>query len=107
VSFNAPKEASLALLKGSDGGYHLNPKANDPAGGPGTPPPSNGPPSGPPGPPKVTDGGSFDGTGFRSTGLVLSFPPSLLGYKLTFAKAGTYGYVCLIHPGMTGSVTVG
>jgi plastocyanin len=55
----------------------------------------------------VTDGGSFDGTGFRSTGLVLSFPPSLLGYKMTFTKAGTYGYVCLIHPGMTGSVVVG
>jgi plastocyanin len=106
VSFNAPKEAVNALVKGSDGSYHVNEKANAPAGGPGTPPPPDGPP-GPPGPPRVTDGGSWNGSGFRSTGFVLSFPPSLEAYKLTFTKAGTYGYVCLIHPGMTGSVTVG
>ena len=79
----------------------MNEKALAPAGGPEVP--TN---EGPPGPPKVTDGGSFDGTGFRSTGVVLSFPPALSGYKLTFTKAGTFGYVCLIHPGMVGSVTV-
>jgi plastocyanin len=107
ISFNAPKEAVNALVKGSDGGYHVNPKATDPAGGPGVPPPSGPPPDGPPPPPKVTDAGSFDGTGFHSSGLVLSFPPALEAYKLTFTKAGTFGYVCLIHPGMTGSVTVG
>jgi plastocyanin len=101
VSFNAPKGAAEALIKGDDGGWHLNPKANDPAGGP--PVAMN---EGPPGPPKVTDGGSFDGTGFRSTGFVVSFPPALSAYKLTFTKPGTYGYLCLIHPGMTGSVVV-
>jgi plastocyanin len=101
VSFNAPKDAANALAKGDDGGWHVNPKAFAPSGGP--PVPTN---DGPPGPPKVTDGGSFDGTGFRSTGLALSFPPSLSAYKLTFTKAGTYGYVCLVHPGMTGSVVV-
>ncbi len=27
-------------------------------------------------------------------------------YKVTFAKAGTYNYVCQIHPGMNGVVVV-
>lgn len=27
-------------------------------------------------------------------------------YKLTFTKAGTYKYVCQIHPGMIGTVVV-
>lgn len=27
--------------------------------------------------------------------------------RLTFAKAGTYTFVCTIHPGMAGSVVVG
>jgi plastocyanin len=102
VSFNAPHEAQNALVKGDDGGWHVNPKAAEPAGGP--PVATN---DGPPGPPKVTNGGSWDGSGFRSTGLVASFPPALSAYKLTFTKAGTYGYICLIHPGMVGSVTVG
>jgi plastocyanin len=102
VSFNAPREAQNSLVKGDDGGWHINEKAAAPAGGP--PVATN---DGPPGPPKVTDGGSWDGTGFRNTGLVISFPPALSAYKLTFTKAGTYGYVCLIHPGMFGSVTVG
>lgn len=104
VSFNAPKEATNVLVKGDDGGWHVNQKAEAPAGGPGAPPPA---PNAKPGPPTVTDGGSWDGTGYRNTGLVLSFPPALQAYKLTFTKAGTYGYVCLVHPGMTGSVVVG
>jgi plastocyanin len=106
VSFNAPADAKDFLVKGSDGGYHVNDKANAPAGGPGVEGPSGPPPQGPPPPPKIVDGGSFDGTGFRSTGVVLSFPPALSGYKLTFTKAGTYGYVCLVHPGMFGTVQV-
>ena len=28
-------------------------------------------------------------------------------FKLTFAKAGTYTYKCLIHDGMEGTVKVG
>ena len=103
ISFNAPKDAYYALAKGDDGKYHANEKAFAPAGGP----PAEAAPEGPPGPPKITDGGSWDGTGFRSTGVVMSFPPNLVGYKLTFSKAGTYGYVCLLHPGMTGTVKVG
>ena len=105
VSFNAPEDlASSAIIKGPDGAFHANEKVFAPAGGPGAP---EGPPSdGPPGPPKIVDGGRFDGSGFRSSGIFLSFPPSLLGYKLTFTKAGTYPYECLIHPGMEGTVKV-
>ena len=102
ISFNAPKDAYNALTKGDDGKFHANGKMSAPAGGPGAEPA----PEGPPGPPKITDGGSWDGTGFRNTGVMFSFPPSLAGYKLTFTKPGTYGYVCLVHPGMTGSVKV-
>lgn len=103
ISFNAPNDAYNGLVKGSDGKYHLNVKLFAPAGGP----PAESAPEGPPGPPKITDGGSWDGTGFRNTGAILSFPPNLTGYKLTFTKAGTYGYVCLVHPGMSGTVKVG
>ncbi len=74
------------------------------------PPPAGGngpPPSGPPPPPAIADAGTWDGTGFHSSGLVLSFPPALSGYKLTFTKAGTYSYRCLIHDNMEGTVKVG
>jgi plastocyanin len=27
--------------------------------------------------------------------------------KVTFTKAGTYNYICLIHPDMKGSIVVG
>lgn len=55
-------------------------------------------------------GATYDGTGFVNSGLLFlragpnaKAPPS---YSLTFTKAGTYEYDCLIHPGMDGSITV-
>ena len=112
ISFNAPEDlASSALIKGPDGYFHANEKAFTPQGGPGQAPPdpNAAPPdeNAPPPPPKITDGGRFDGTGFRSSGFFLSFPPALEGYKLTFTKAGTFTYECLIHPEMEGTVKVG
>jgi plastocyanin len=112
ISFNAPEDvASSILVKGGDGAYHANEKAAAPSGNwPPQPPDQGGPPpsdNAPPPPPKVIDGGSFDGTGFHSTGLYLSFPPALTAFKVTFTKAGTYKYKCLIHPDMEGTVTVG
>lgn len=109
ISFNAPASAQNIINKTPDGAVHLNQEAGAPAGGPGVPPPSGPPPStnGPPPPPTVVDGGSFDGTSFHSSGIILSFPPALTAYKLTFQKAGTYNYVCLIHPDMKGTVKVG
>jgi plastocyanin len=45
---------------------------------------------------------SYDGTAYVSSGFLL------LGqnYRMTFTKPGTYTYHCLIHPGMTGEITV-
>jgi plastocyanin len=108
ISFNAPEDvASSALIKAPDGAFHANEKAFAPQGGPGQSPP--GEPvvqGGPPPAPRIVDGGTFDGTGFRSSGIFVSFPPALDGYKLTFTKAGTYNYECLIHPEMEGTVKV-
>lgn len=50
-------------------------------------------------------GTSYDGTAFTSSGLLLPIPGH--GYTLTFMKAGTYHYLCLIHPAsMRGAVVV-
>jgi hypothetical protein len=55
----------------------------------------------------VIDGGSWDGVGFRSTGLVGSYPPVTVTLRQTFTTAGTYPYRCLFHPAMAGAVKVG
>lgn len=111
ISFNSPPDTSkqTPLTVGPDGTVQLVDEAFAPAGGPGQPqepPPSGPPPTGPPPAPKVIDGGRFDGTSFKSSGIVFSFPPQLYSYSLIFTKAGTYNYLCLIHPGMGGVVTV-
>jgi plastocyanin len=48
-------------------------------------------------------GPSYDGTGYVNSG-----PPSdtVQSFSLTFSKAGTYTYLCLIHPGQDGTVVV-
>lgn len=112
ISFNAPASAQNVIAKAPDGSVHANPAALAPQGGPGQPPPPQGPPpstapNAPPPPPTVVDGGNWDGTGFHSSGFFLSFPPQLYAYQLTFTKAGTYNYVCLVHPDMKGSIKVG
>jgi len=48
-------------------------------------------------------GPSYDGTGLVNSGLLEGKGKS---FALTFSKAGTYGYVCLLHPGMAGTVAV-
>ena len=42
-----------------------------------------------------------------SSGAIVSFPPQLFQYRVTFTQAGTYPFQCLIHPDMEGTVTVG
>jgi hypothetical protein len=75
-----------------------------PAGFP--PPPEGGPPT-PNGPPFTPiDGGTYDGSGYKSTGLLTGFGPPMPQPSVTFTKAGTYSYVCLIHPKMGGVVKV-
>lgn len=102
VSFGASEAERAAVFRSPDGSVHVNPDSFGPAGGEGQPAPTEDPP----GPPIAIDGGSYDGSGFRNSGLILSFPPQLYSYSLTFTEPGTYEYFCLIHPEMIGTVTV-
>lgn len=50
---------------------------------------------------------TYDGSGPVSGGVLSSVVPQMpRTYAVTFAKAGTYPYVCLFHPGMEGTITV-
>jgi plastocyanin len=100
IAFNAPPDAVGLLHKGSSG-VHLSDQAQQPAGGPGAGPAVAQPPP-------LIDGGTWDGSGFRSTGVVFGAPPpQTTTFRLRFSKAGRYAMVCTVHPDMTGSVTVG
>ena len=58
-------------------------------------------------PPEGLPSHEYDGTGFRSSGLIgYGQRPGGLGYTLTFTEAGTFSYSCPIHRGMVGRVTV-
>ncbi len=48
-------------------------------------------------------GSSTNGRQYRNSGLSA---PVFKSYKLKFTKAGTFRYLCLVHPGMNGSVRV-
>lgn len=60
--------------------------------------------SSPPGDPTIPTGGtSFDGTNFVSSGFMVPGQK----FTLTFTKAGTYAYFCVLHaPEMSGVVVV-
>ncbi|HWH34550.1 MAG TPA: hypothetical protein VNT56_04450 [Acidimicrobiales bacterium] len=100
VSFNAPESARVLLNQGDDGGYHLNEETLAPAGFDAPPPPEEGGDGGDEPPPPV-DAGTWDGTGFLSSGLAFGGV-----FTMSFSEAGTYEYVCLIHPDMEGTVRV-
>jgi plastocyanin len=107
VSFNVPKYAPIFTVK-KDGTVVSNSLVNDPAGGwPGRTPPVSENEDGPPGvgdTPVSIDAGSFDGGGgLKSSGAEWATGDR---YSVTFTKAGTYPYACLIHPGMIGKVVV-
>jgi plastocyanin len=48
-------------------------------------------------------GATTDGTVFHNSGLSA---PTFTPYSLKFTKKGLYKYICLVHPGMSGSVKV-
>ena len=48
-------------------------------------------------------GPTTDGTTFHNSGLSA---PTFNPYSLKFTKKGNYKYICLVHPGMSGSVKV-
>lgn len=108
IAFGALDSDVGVLQKAADGSIHLSPKAGAPAGfvvppqaGINIPPPDGAQPF-------TVDLGNWDGTGFRNTGIVQSLPPQdIVSLKLSFTRAGTFPYRCLIHPDMKGEVKVG
>jgi len=104
VAFNAPEDARPLYLTDGAGGSKANRKGADPAGGPGQAPPD--PRAAPSATPIVVDGGSFDGQGFRNSGLLVSIGTPV-EYRLTFTTPGTYKYRCNFHLDMEGTIKVG
>ncbi len=97
ISFDVP--AYLPILQFTRGNVRYNPKVHGIAGGA-----SEVPPQDEPGAVQKFDAGSYDGTGFWSSGLVGAEP--YLEYTLRISKPGTYPYACLVHPKMIGKVVV-
>jgi plastocyanin len=98
VSFGVPRYVPIYTVS-PDGTVRRNPTVDRPAGG------------SPKAPPVDfehetyrIDGGTWDGTGFISSGLLGSEPFSL--YTLRFGKPGRYRYACLVHPPMAGTLIV-
>jgi plastocyanin len=103
ISFNVPRYTPL-FKTSSTGKVTFNEGLNKPRGGwPGAPEREGGPESGPPQPVSL-NAGVFDGSGgLKSSGSGFDTGDK---YTVTFSKAGTYPYACLIHPGMIGKVLV-
>ena len=50
--------------------------------------------------------GAFDGKTLVNSGLAPLGPAAAPPFRITFPAAGKFAYSCVIHPGMTGTVTV-
>lgn len=100
ISFNVPKYFPIMEFL-DDGTVRINPKLQPAAGGAKEyEEPEERTDEGPP----SHDGGTFDGTGFWSSGLIGAEP--YLEYTMTITKPGTYAYACLLHPPMVGQIKV-
>jgi plastocyanin len=101
IAFNAPADAQSFRLPGAGTSVHLAQKAVFPAGGPGADPSVQQLPP-------VVNGKTWNGVGFRSSGLIFGNPPPhTTAFQLRFSKAGTYQFQCTVHEDMKGTVTVG
>ncbi len=100
VSFDVPPY--LPIIQFGTKSVRLNPRVKNPAGGAPTPP-ENDEETEDQGVQKI-DGGTYDGEGFWSSGLVGAGP--YLEYTVRISKPGNYPYACLIHPKMIGTVVV-
>ena len=98
ISFGVPRYVPIYRER-DDGTIERNPVIDRAAGGS---------PKAPPvdftkGPVEI-DGGTWDGTGFISSGLLGAEPVSR--YTLRVSKPGRYRYACLVHPTMVGTLVV-
>ena len=50
--------------------------------------------------------GPYDGATLVNSGLMPLGPQAVPPFEMTFSKAGTYNYVCVIHPQMAGTIAV-
>ena len=50
--------------------------------------------------------GPFDGAALVNSGLQPLGPQAPAPFEMTFAKAGSYNYLCVIHPQMVGTIVV-
>jgi plastocyanin len=126
ISFDVPEYFPIVEF-GEDGEVRSNEAVYEPAGGApplpeldGGPAPEpddaeaadgegdggDGQDAGPPPEPEpiVVDGGTWDGSGFWSSGVLYS--DLYVEYTLRISTPGTYRYACLIHPPMVGTVRV-
>ncbi len=101
ITFNPPKYFPPIEFR-RDGSVRFNPKLSPPAGGAKAFPEQHqeGPPTGP----IKFDGGTYDGTGFWSSGLIGSEP--YIEYTMRVSKPGRYQFACLLHPPMIGTLVV-
>ena len=98
ISFDVPEYFPIVEFL-DDGTVRFNEELEPPAGGaPEIPEPED------PSKPIVVDGGTYDGSGFWSSGLFYGDP--YVEYTLRFSAPGTYRYACLIHPPMVGTLVV-
>ena len=97
ISFDVP--AYLPIIQFGKDSVKLNPKVGATLGGA-----PEIPDEGDEGQPRVIDGGSYDGSGFWSSGSIEGDP--YREYTLRITKPGTYPYACLVHPKMIGKVVV-
>jgi plastocyanin len=97
ISFDVP--AYLPILTFTRQSIRYNPKVHGLAGGAPEVPPQD-----EQGGVQKFDAGTYDGTGFWSSGLMGADP--YLEYTLRIAKPGTYPYACLVHPKMIGKIVV-
>jgi plastocyanin len=104
ISFDVPRYIPI-FVTAKDGTVSQNPQTFQPVGGPGFPQTSPGGGNGPPAP-VVVDAGGYDGSHFISSGIGGGQAGQDFAYSLTFTKAGTYKYACLVHPQMVGEVDV-
>jgi plastocyanin len=97
ISFDVPEYFPIVEFQ-EDGSVKANEAVWPPAGG--APPiPEQDPTE-----PLIIDGGTYDGEGFWSSGVLWS--DAYVEYTVRFSQPGTYRYACLIHPPMVGDVRV-